>query len=70
MSYWKWYQLVLESMPSTFTCQQFLIAANELGKSRSQAYRSLKQLIKSCLCMRDVKGLYKKTQGGEKMRQT
>ena len=70
MSYWKWYQFVLESMPASFTCQQFLIAANEVGKSRTQAYRSLKQLIKSRLCMRDVNGLYKETQGGEKMRQT
>ena len=66
MSYWKWYQFVLDSMPASFTCQQFLIAANELGKSRSQAYRSLKQLINSRLCMRDVNGLYKKTQGVRK----
>ena len=70
MSYWKWYQFVLESMPASFTCNQFLIAANEVGKSRVQAYRSLKQLIKSRLCMRDINGLYKETQGGEKMRQT
>ena len=70
MSYWKWYQFGLESLPASFTCNQFLIAANEVGKSRAQAYRSLKQLIKSCLCMRDINGLYKETQGGEKMRQT
>ena len=57
-------------MPASFTCNQFLIAANEVGKSRAQAYRSLKQLIKSRLCMRDVNGLYKETQGGVKMRQT
>ena len=66
MSYWKWYQFVLESMPASFTCNQFLIAANEVGKSRAQAYRSLKQLINSRLCMRDVNGLYKKTQGVRK----
>ena len=70
MSYWKWYQFVLESLPASFTCNQFLIAANEVGKSRAQAYRSLKQLIKSRLCMGDVNGLYKETQGGVKMRQT
>ena len=66
MSYWKWYQFVLDSMPASFTCNQFLIAANEVGKSRAQAYRSLKQLINSRLCMRDVNGLYKKTQGVRK----